>query len=74
MHRAVFKAGTPNYEYNRGGVYAHFNARGELVTNDAKVVEALSKAAPFITRVDEKPAPKPKPKPRAKKPQAKSQD
>lgn len=67
MERATFKAGVPNYEYNRDGIYAHFNGDGLLVTNDAKVIAALSTAQPFIKRVDEQPKAAPK-KTRAKTP------
>ncbi|MEK4970710.1 hypothetical protein MKX29_24200 [Cytobacillus sp. FSL R7-0696] len=53
MKIAKFKA-IPNYEYNRGGVYALFNGEGVLVTNDEKVIAALEKSKPFVQSLDKK--------------------
>lgn len=66
MENAIFKS-IPNYEYNRDGVYALFNGEGKFVTNDAKVIEALDKAKPFVSKEThdtqtQKRKPKPKPK------------
>lgn len=54
MTVATFKT-IPNYEYHRDGIYAVFNGEGVLVTNEQKVIDALSKCEPFIKRVDAEP-------------------
>lgn len=66
MTVATFKT-IPNYEYHRDGLYVTFNGEGMLVTNDEKVIEALSKCEPFIKRLEAeaKPEPKAQAKPKA---------
>lgn len=67
MEIATFKT-IPNYEYHRDGIYAAFNGEGVLVTNDSKLINALSKHEPFIKRLDaEEPKPKQPARAKAKK-------
>lgn len=61
---AVFKS-LPNYEYNKSGIYAHFNGDGIFESTDEGVITELEKAEPFVERVD-KPVTKAATKPAAK--------